>query len=30
MLELEIQYVINSLDVGHNKMNALQRLLVGG
>jgi hypothetical protein len=28
ILEMEIQYVINSLDFGHNKMKALQRLLV--
>ncbi len=25
---MEIQYVENSLDIGHNKMKALQRLLV--
>jgi hypothetical protein len=28
ILEMEIQYVENSLDIGHNKMKALQRLLV--
>jgi hypothetical protein len=28
ILKIEIQYVVNSLDVGHNKMKALQRLLV--
>jgi hypothetical protein len=28
ILEMEIQYVVNSLHVGHNKMKALQKLLV--
>jgi hypothetical protein len=28
ILEMEIQHVVNSLDVGHNKMKAMQRLLL--